>query len=56
MANPTYRCPFKNNAGTGLTCENTNCAAYDATEEHCVFVLVAQRELQEQGGKDPNNA
>lgn len=58
MAVPTYRCPFKVDTTNdqGITCESTNCAAYDGDAEHCSMVEFVQRQLLTHGKIDPNNA
>ena len=50
MAAPTNRCPFKNNAGTGITCEATDCMAYDSSEETCKILQAIQGKIQYKDG------
>lgn len=54
MAAPTTRCPFKVNATTnaGITCENTNCIAYDIANESCKLVMAAEKTLSGLTSKD----
>lgn len=56
MAAPTKRCPFKAkfDANTGLTCENTECMAYDSTNETCKILEYIQVKISfKDGGFDP---
>ena len=46
MAAPTTRCPFKSNAGIGLTCEASACMGYDAAQECCRLLIVVQQEYR----------
>lgn len=52
MAAPTKRCPFKAkfDANEGLVCENTNCMAYDSTNESCKILELTQAYIQHKGG------
>jgi len=44
----TLRCPYKFDdvAGTGLDCETTNCAAWNATAGECILLQAAFRTLK----------
>ncbi len=42
----TQRCPFKTSmTGKSLACEGARCAAWDADEGSCLFVLAALKAL-----------
>ena len=49
MSAPSNRCPFKVNATTnaGIVCENTNCMAYDETNETCRILMAVNQHLIE---------
>lgn len=54
MAAPIYRCPFKVDTTTdqGITCENINCAIYNASLEHCMARLFLEKATIGSIGKD----
>lgn len=58
MAAPTYRCPFKVDTTNdqGITCEATNCAAYDGDAEHCSIAEYTRQWLKINNKEAPNNA
>jgi len=46
MAAPAYKCPFKVNAGAGITCEAVACGMYNVIEEDCNIIMVNRRRFQ----------
>lgn len=54
MGAPAYRCPFKNNAGNGITCENVLCGAYNVIESDCNIIMVYRKRFQLLGKVVPN--
>ncbi len=49
MANPTYRCPWKQNAGIGITCENVDCGGYNFRKEDCNLIMAARKSVRMSG-------
>ena len=54
MGVPAYRCPFKNNAATGIICENINCGMYNVLDEDCNIIMNERRKHQLMGKVVPN--
>ena len=54
MAYPVYKCPFKNNAGDGIICENVDCGLFNVIENDCNFIMNERRRHQLIGKVVPN--